>query len=65
MDYFLRNLKTMRGICNEYGAVFVAATMHYFQSNDTRDEFNRRLAQFFKEQKIPYFDAAAAIPKGR
>jgi len=64
IELFLRNQKTMRGICREYGATFVSATSHYFQRDSLRDRFNEELRSFFKKERIPYFEADKEIPKG-
>jgi lysophospholipase L1-like esterase len=64
MELLERNLKTMRGICREYGATFVAATMHYFERDKLRDQVNARLREFYRRESIPFFDADQKIPKG-
>jgi hypothetical protein len=63
IELFLRNQKTMHGICREYGATFVSATLHYRQRDALRDRFNEELRSFFKKERIPYFDADHGIPK--
>jgi lysophospholipase L1-like esterase len=64
IELFLRNQKTMRGICREYRATFVSATLHFYQRDSLRDHFNEELRSFFKKERIPYFDADTRIPKG-
>ncbi len=63
IDYFLRNLKTMRGMAREYGAGFLGATFHWMHGNDTTQRFNARLRKFFDKEKIPYADVDNKLPK--
>jgi lysophospholipase L1-like esterase len=63
IDLFQRNLKTMRGICQEHGAVFIAATPHYYRRDALRREFCEQMRAFFQEEAMHFFDADRFIPK--
>lgn len=62
-DLFLRNIRTMRGLCNEYGIKFIGSTCHYFQTDSTRDEFNNMIRTYYAKEAVPFFDADRMVPK--
>jgi len=62
IEYFERNLRLMRGVSNEYGAGFLAATAHWTHNTPSTVFQNQKIRQFFQQTGIPYVDLDAALP---
>jgi hypothetical protein len=62
IEYFERNLRLMRGVSNEYGARFLAATAHWTHNTPSTVLQNQKMRQFFQQTGIPYVDLDAELP---
>jgi len=62
IEYFQRNLRLMRGVSNEYGAHFLAATAHWAKPTPSTMLQNQQMRQFFQQIGIPYVDLDAKLP---
>jgi hypothetical protein len=62
IQYFKRNLKLMRGISNEYGAKFLAATSHWVHPSDKVVAMNEDMRRFFEQEHIDFLDLDRLLP---
>ncbi|HXD33288.1 MAG TPA: SGNH/GDSL hydrolase family protein [Pyrinomonadaceae bacterium] len=56
IEYYERNLKTMRAIAREYNARFVGATAHWVAPDTKVQAMNDELRVFFARESINYLD---------
>lgn len=62
IEYFMRNLRLMRAIAEEYNAKFLASTAHWVSPNQDQNRQNILLREFFKKNQINYVDVDAILP---
>lgn len=62
IQYFERNLKSMRAIAGENNARFVASTAHWSDPSPKISAMNADLREFFQRNRIDYLDLDEALP---
>jgi hypothetical protein len=62
---FERNLKLIRAASREYGASFIAATVHFARPDSKVTAFNQSLRAFYAQEQISYIDLEKALPPGQ
>jgi hypothetical protein len=62
IQYFERNLKSMRAIAGENEARFVASTAHWTEPPPKISAMNAELRNFFQQNRIDFLDLDEALP---